>query len=216
MKELIKSISYSQDEILKNIIKLYNDGEPFQVDPCYSRGGFYKTIEKPQFCFDIEPQFDFVKKCDCQHLPFGDDTVESIIFDPPFLATKGSSLKENKNNNHINKRFGVYPTEQELFKMYRNSLSEFHRILIDGGLLVIKCQDKVSSSRQYLSHVAITNFCNELGFYCEDIFILLAKNRLVADWQIKNQKRSRKFHCYFMVFRKGDKRLTRVMSDMYK
>lgn len=42
MKEIIKSISYSQDEILSNIIKLYNKGEPFQGDPCYSRGGFYR------------------------------------------------------------------------------------------------------------------------------------------------------------------------------
>ena len=40
--ELIKSISYSQDEILKNILYLYNQSKTFQVDPCYSKGNFYK------------------------------------------------------------------------------------------------------------------------------------------------------------------------------
>lgn len=27
-----------------------------------------------------------------------------------------------------------------------------------------------------------------IGFYPKDLFILLAKNRIVADWQVKNQK----------------------------
>lgn len=34
------------------------------------------------------------------------------------------------------------------------------------------------------------------------MFVLLAKNRIVADWQAKNQKHARKFHSYFLVFEK--------------
>lgn len=215
MQHLIKSISYSQDEILKNIITLYNSGKTFEVDPCYSKGKFYKDIDRPQYCFDIEPQFDYVEKHDCRQLSFEDESVNSIIFDPPFLATKGPSLTDNKNNNHINKRFGVYPTEKELFQMYKDSIKEFDRVLKQNGLLVIKCQDKVSGGKQYMSHVAIINYCNQLGLYCEDLFVLLAKNRLVADWQVKNQKRSRKYHCYFLVFRKNSKKVEQVNSDMY-
>ena len=45
----------------------------------------------------------------------------------------------------------------------------------------------------------------EAGFYPKDLFILLAKNRLVADWQVKNQKNARKFHSYFWVFEKSNK-----------
>lgn len=214
---VVKSISYSQDEILQNIIKLYigkEDGCTFQVDPCYSKGNFYKKIPTPQFCFDIEPQLPFVKKCDCRHLPFGEETIESIIFDPPFLATKGPSLNKCDNNNHINKRFGVYSNEKELFQMYKDSIKEFNRILVDDGILVVKIQDKISSCTQYLSHVAIINFCNQLGLYCEDIFVLLAKSRLVADWQVKNQKHSRKFHSYFLVFRKNKKKCEKVLKEM--
>lgn len=44
------------------------------------------------------------------------------------------------------------------------------------------------------------------GFYPKDLFILLVKNRLVADWQIQNQKNARKFHSYFWVFEKSDKK----------
>jgi len=61
-----------------------------------------------------------------------------------------------------------------------------------------------------MSHVFIINEANKIGFYCKDLFILLAKNRLVADWQLKNQKNARKFHCYFLVFVKNKKKVKYV------
>lgn len=216
MSDFIKSISYSQDEILKNIIKLYNKNNTFDLDPCYSKGNFYKNIDRPKYCFDIKPEFDYVEKHDCRNLPFNDRSINSIIFDPPFLATTGPSLNKCDNNNHINKRFGVYNNEKELFQFYRDSLKEFDRVLIDGGLIVIKCQDKVSGGTQYISHNAIINYCEHLGFYCEDIFILLAKNRLCANWQIKSQKSSRKFHSYFLVMRKNCKKVNKIKSVFYE
>lgn len=52
--ELMKSISYSQDEILKWIIRLYcPDG--FDLDPTYSKGVFYKNVPEPQLKFDLNP-----------------------------------------------------------------------------------------------------------------------------------------------------------------
>lgn len=100
--------------------------------------------------------------------------------------------------------------------VHRDSLKEFDRVLIDGGLIVIKCQDKVSGGTQYISHNAIINYCEHLGFYCEDIFILLAKNRLCANWQIKSQKSSRKFHSYFLVMRKNCKKVNKIKSVFYE
>ena len=75
-----------------------------------------------------------------------------------------------------------------------------------NGILIFKCQDKVSSGKQYLSHIFIINEAVELGFYPKDLFVLIAKTRLVADWQ-KNQKHSRKFHSYFLVFEKNNKKI---------
>ena len=158
---MIKSISYSQDEILDNIRQLYNEGKQFQLDPCYSKGVFYKGKQRPQYCFDLIPQYDFVEKYDCRNLPFDDNTIDSIIFDPPFLATTGPSLKKSENNNHINKRFGVYNSEHELFQMYKDSIAEFSRVLKDSGLLVVKCQDKISSGKQYIAHNTIINYAQE-------------------------------------------------------
>ena len=129
------------------------------------------------------------------------------MFDPPFLATTGASLKDGVDNNKINKRFGVYPSEKELHQFYVDSIKEAYRVLKENGILIFKCQDKVSSGKQYMSHVFIANKAVEVGFYPKDLFILLAKNRIVADWQVANQKNARKFHCYFWVFQKCKKRI---------
>ena len=57
-----------------------------------------------------------------------------------------------------------------------------------------------------MSHCFIYNEAVNVGFYPKDLFILLAKNRLIADWQMKNQKNARKFHSYFWVFQKSSKK----------
>lgn len=178
-------------------------------DATYSVGNFYKNtnISEPQYKFDINPQIDGVEYGDSRNLPLDDSSINCIMFDPPFLATTGKSLTENKNNNIINKRFGTYPSEKELHQFYIDSLEEAYRVLVDKGILIFKCQDKISSGKQYMSHCFIHNEAVKIGFYPKDLFILLAKNRLVADWQLKNQKNARKFHSYFWVFEKNNKKI---------
>lgn len=178
-------------------------------DPTYSIGNFYKNsgVDEPTYKFDIVPQVDGVEYGDSRNLPLGNASINCLMFDPPFLATTGKSLSENNDNNIINKRFGVYPSEQELHQFYADSLKEAHRVLADKGILIFKCQDKISSGKQYMSHCFIHDEAVKIGFYPKDMFVLLAKNRLVADWQLKNQKNARKFHSYFWVFEKTNKKI---------
>lgn len=197
---MVKSISYSQTEIIEWIQQLYGD---IECDCTYSKGVFYKDISKPKLKFDINPQ-DGVAYADCRHLPLQDQSINCMMYDPPFLATKGKSLQKEDDSNLMAKRFGVYPTEKELFEFYADSLSEFKRVIAPKGVLIIKCQNKVSSGKQILSHVWFINEAKSWGFCCEDIFILLAKSRLTPEWQVKNQKHARKFHSYFLVFRRLD------------
>lgn len=212
---MIKSISYNQAEIIKNILQLHTKEHKIDCDTTYSKGAFYDNtgIDKPTYKFDIIPTADGVVYADSRHLPLESESIECIMFDPPFLATTGASLKDNCSNNKINKRFGVYPSENELHRFYIDSLIEAHRVLKENGILIFKCQDKVSSGKQYMSHVFIMNEAVKIGFYPKDLFILLAKNRLVADWQVKNQKNARKFHCYFWVFQKCNKKVEYIKGD---
>ena len=204
-EHMVRSISYDEDEILNWILKLHCI-TPIELDPTYSTGNFYRnTIPQPQYKFDIMPVMADVVEANAENLPLGDESITTMIFDPPFLATKGKSLKIRDDSNIINKRFGVYPTEKELHQFYINSIKEFYRILKPNGILIFKCQDKVSSGKQYFSHQFIMTQAQNNGFYIKDMFILLAKNRIVAKWQLKNQKNARKFHSYYLVLQKSDK-----------
>lgn len=205
---MIKSISFDQQEIINNIIKLHIPSLTIDCDATYSKGVFYKdgVIPQPKYKYDINPQIEGVELADCRNLPLSDNSIDSLMFDPPFLATTGKSLEINNDSNRINKRFGVYKSESELHQFYVDSLKEFYRVLKPNGILIFKCQDKVSSKTQYMSHCFIMNQAESIGFYPKDLFILLAKNRLVADWQLNKQQNARKFHCYFWVFQKSNKK----------
>lgn len=208
MPDLIKSIGYSQGEIIRNILKLHVPEGKIDCDATFSAGVFYNGtgIALPQYRFDISPQRSDVVQADARHLPLADSSISCMTLDPPFLATKGKSL-DGTDGNIINRRFGVYPDEKSLHRCYSDMLSEAYRVLKPDGVLIFKCQDKVSSGKQYMSHVFIINEAVRIGFYPKDLFILLAKSRLVADWQRQNQKHSRKYHSYFIVLQKSDKRI---------
>ncbi len=203
---MIKSISYDQEEIIQWILQLHCKTD-IELDATYGKGNFYKkNIKSPKLKFDINSQFDYVCIGNAENLPIESSSLNTIMFDPPFLATTGPSLKLSENNNYINKRFGVYPNEKSLHTFYINAMKEFYRILKVNGILIFKCQDKVSSGRQYFSHNFIINEAEKIGYYSKDLFILLAKQRIVANWQ-KNQKNARKFHSYFLVFEKNEKKI---------
>ena len=180
------------------IMRLYCP-QGFELDPTYSMGNFYKGgIPQPALRFDLEPQISGVTQADCRHLPILSETVGSIMFDPPFVAGKGRDGKPGI----IRTRFGSYKTmNNDLWPLYWEALSEFHRVLKPNGVLVFKCQDSVSSGNQFLSHVEIINVSYKLGFYPKDLFILVAKNRLMSP-NMATQYHARKFHCYFLVFLK--------------
>ena len=209
---MVKSISYDQSEIIKWILDLHVPQHYIDCDPTYSKGNFYNNtgIAHPKYRYDILPQCEGVEYGDSRNLPLASESINCMMFDPPFLATTGKSLSTDDDSNKINKRFGVYPSEKELHQFYIDSLKESYRVLVENGILIFKCQDKISSGKQYMSHVFIMNEAVKIGFYPKDLFILLAKNRLVAEWQVKNQKNARKYHSYFWVFEKCNKNIEYV------
>jgi hypothetical protein len=196
---MIKSISYDQTEIIKNILALHVKSDRFDLDPTYSKGNFYNKskIEKPMLKFDLYPQTEDTRKSDACDLPLAERSILSIMFDPPFLA----GYTKKKPTGIIGERFNGFPYIKDLWTWYDKCLTEHYRILDKSGILVFKCQDTVSSGKQHISHVEIINKAVEKGFYCKDIFILLAKNRMIGH-NHKIQQHARKFHSYFLVFKK--------------
>ena len=73
------------------------------------------------------------------------------------------------------------------------------QVLKDNGVLIVKCQDEVSANKQWLTHVEIINFCESLGFYTKDLFVVVRSNKAGVS-RVKKQIHARKNHSYFLVF----------------
>jgi hypothetical protein len=192
---MISTISYSQEDIIDSIVSLYMPNG-IDVDPTYSKGVFYKNRKHtPKKIFDLYPQVDGCIEANANALPIECKSVNSIVFDPPFIV----GHTRDKPTGIIGERFHGFRYIKDLWSWYDSCLEEFCRILRPNGVLVFKCQDTVSSGKQCLSHVHIINKATELGFVCEDLFVLLAKTRIIGH-NHATQKHARKFHSYFLVF----------------
>lgn len=202
------TLSFNETGLIKQIMKLHNDSRPFTVDPCYSIGRFWTGLPQPIRKFDINPQATGVEMASADNLPLEAESVESVMYDPPFLTgSAGEDAKPGK----IKARFSYFRTMSDLWSFYKASMAEFHRILVSDGLLVVKCQDCISSSTQFLSHVEIINMAEVIGFYCKDLFVL-GNNQVMWSPNMVKQQHARKTHSYFLVFRKNPKMRDRVQK----
>lgn len=196
--DYIKSFSFDQIEIIHNIVKLYIPEGVIHCDATYGYGGFYKTpyVTRPEYCFDLNPHTAPAVQADSRNLPVEKNSLSSIMFDPPFVLT---DHKESENY-LMHKRFSGFKLISELREMYLHSIQEFQRKLKPGGVLIIKCQDCTHGKKNYFIHNEVINMAEQNGFMSLDLFIVLAKNRFKG--RIIQQRTARKFHCYFLVFRK--------------
>lgn len=196
---MIKSVYENQIDILKSIMTLCNI-DRFDVDVTYGNGMFYKEIEKPIHCFDIDPTLvDTPASSD--DLPLGSDSVSSLMFDPPFL-TYVRAAREGNGNMVMVKRFGGYWRYDELESHYKGTLEEAARVLKKKGIMVFKCQDIIHNHKMHCTHVNVINWASK-SFRLKDLFILPAKTRMAIPQQVgtkkKVQKHARIFHSYFLV-----------------
>ncbi len=191
---MIKSVSDSQLEIIKDIQSLYTGN--IQCDVTFSKGAFWKGLDEPSVKFDVcpHPKRPDVLQADCRNLPMGDNTLESMMYDPPFIVAHGK-------DSVIGNRFSSYKSMKELWNFYDDSLKEFSRVIKKNGHLIVKCQDIVSGGKNHLSHVFICNKAEQYGFENIDLFILTAKHRMKTH-NTTVQKHARKYHSYFLVFQK--------------
>lgn len=205
---MITTVSDNQTQILKDIQELHHQGQPFQADVTFSTGSFWKGMDYvPEIRSDLDPNLpglthpgldasrDLIKT-------FGKQSIESIVFDPPFIHAPGKA-------SIIGNRFGGYRSQAALQEMYYAASYQIRCVLKPGGLLIWKCQDIVESGKQVWSHLRIHDFCvngyhavEDGHFVMDDLFILTAKNRIQGH-NHGRQVHARKNHAYFLVFKRS-------------
>lgn len=190
------SVFENDRQILQAIDDIFLKKKGFDLDCTYSKGNFYDETCEPRIKSDINPLFFDVVKSDCTQLDFiKDNSLNSIVFDPPFLFRNRKSVNKDK----MSKRFSYFNTYDELQKMYINSMICFKKKLKIGGFLCFKCQD-MTDGKFYCTHNFIINYATNNGFELKDIIIKKNNSKLQKD--AKQQNCVAKIHSYWLVFKK--------------
>ena len=215
---IIKNISFDQSEILYNIMKLYNNGEPFECDMTASKLKFYEgrgkgfkyDVPLPKILFDVFPQDERVKKIEkWGPLPLEDSSINSIVIDLPFVispAGSPSAVNPKKGSQIIASRFAAYYPVDNLYYSYYHWIKESFRVLKEGGICIFKEMSMISGGIRHNIDEFSYMAAEKMGFKMIDKFILEAKARLISNAKMKNgQVHSRNYTSQFLVFKKENK-----------
>ena len=200
----------SNDEVFPSILSLYVAPGSVIADVTYGRGVFWRRV--PEGVFRVLPT-DLATGTDCRNLPYGDGSIDCVVFDPPYMHTPGGTAHVNhqnyegyyKNNrSNSNKKY-----HEAVLDLYLIAAQEAWRVLRQGGIYIVKCQDEVCANIQRFTHVEIINELSNYGFIAEDLFVVVRKGKPGVSRMLR-QAHARKNHSYFLVFLKpeGKKRWT--------
>ncbi|MGO9270475.1 MAG: DNA methyltransferase [Terriglobia bacterium] len=198
----------TNDDVFPRVMSLYVAPGSTVADVTYGKGVFWKSV--PERAYRLLAT-DLKDGVDCRNLPYGDASIDCVVFDPPYMHTPGGTAHVNhqnyedyyRNNSAGNGSGKKY--HEAVLDLYFKAADEAHRVLRNGGVYIVKCGDEVCANRQRLTHVELINELAQKGFIVEDLFVLVRNNRPGVSRVIR-QVHARKNHSYFLVFRKPGRR----------
>ena len=190
------------DRAFPKILQLYVRPGSTVADVTYGKGVFWRHV--PPDLYDLRPS-DIQDGVDCRELPYDDQEIDCVVFDPPYMHSPGGTahtvhtpFEDHYRNNGSGRQTGS-KYHQAVLDLYRDGGLEAYRVLREHGVLIVKCQDEVCANRQRFTHVEIMNMYEEAGFTSEDLFVIVRNNRPGVSRMVR-QVHARKNHSYFLVF----------------
>ena len=186
------------------------------ADVTYGHGVFWRKV--PEDAYNLLPS-DLADGVDCRDLPYESDSIDCVVFDPPYMHTPGGTAHVNHQNYE-----GYYKNNQAnsekkyheaVLDLYFTAAREAWRVLREGGIYIVKCQDEVCANQQRLTHVELINELQQYGFVTEDLFVVMRRDKPGVS-RLLTQAHARKNHSYFIVFLKpkGRKRWTGLKNRL--
>lgn len=229
-QQLVYSAKIGQNaDLFPEVLGLHVPAGSKIADVTFGKGVFWSNVDLHNyelFASDITPKQHptiEVSAIDCTDLPYGDKSLDCIVFDPPYmeglfrrnkshLAGEGShkAFRINYSDGNAQKH-GAPKWHDAVTDLYCRAGREAVRVLKTKGIYIVKCQDEVSANTQRLTHVEIISAFESLGFYTKDLFILMRTNKPIIAG-LKRQEHARKNHSYFLVFIKQKKPISSVVS----
>ncbi len=194
----------TNDQVFPYILSLYVAPGSTVADVTYGKGVFWKKV--PEDVYDLLLT-DLSMGVDCCDLPYEDSSIDCVVFDPPYMHTPGGTAHVNHQNFEgyygNNQATSSKKYHEAVIDLYFTASREARRVLKDGAIYIVKCQDEVCANRQRLTHIEIINELEANGFVAEDLFIVVRTSKPGMS-RILKQAHARKNHSYFLVFLKPE------------
>lgn len=201
--------------VFPEVLSLHVPDDSVVADITYGKGVFWRNVDPKQYKLLSTD----IKYGNCwTSLPYADESVDAVVFDPPYMEGLYRKTKCAMAGSGTHKAFQEFYSDgstqdknanrkyhDAVLEAYRSVIPEVKRVLRKHGVFIVKCQDEVSANRQKLTHVELIWAYENLGFYCKDIFVVVRRNAPVISRLVK-QKHARKNHSYFLVFERQDHR----------
>lgn len=190
------------------------------ADVTYGRGAFWKQPaagEVPQIRHEIDPEIG--DGVDCRALPEPDESIDVVVFDPPYRAAHGGTqVGGDKLYPGYNLPASNLDSTNDVLNLYRDGIKEAARVLKPGGRIMVKCQDLSYSSRLHLTHLDVLRHMVSAGLDLVDMFVLVNNKRAPINKAAKRQERARRAHSYLLIGAKAqavdESALTKVMDKL--
>jgi hypothetical protein len=175
------------------------------VDVTYGKGVFWQQIETVDFDFYASDIVTCKNKLDFRDLPYGDDFFDVGVLDPPWGCHSAYSHVRDPDRLYAD-RFGrntlKSTTANHVMDLYRGGLTELHRCLRPGGILIVKCQDMMQGGKQrWVTDEVLQWATKSLGMEGIDRFWTWS-NVWRPPLHRGKQKRARRIVSTFWVFQK--------------
>jgi len=201
--------------VFPSVLALHVKKGAIVADLTFGKGVFWRKI--PVGTYELRPTDIKIGQC-WRSLPYESDSIDAIVFDPPYMEglyrkTKGAlagggshkAFQDSYSDGSVQSTQTTKKYHDAVLDAYLSVVPEVKRILKTGGKFIVKCQDEVSANRQKLTHVELIWAYEHCGFYCKDLFVVVRRNAPVISRLLK-QEHARKNHSYFLVFQRQDHR----------
>jgi hypothetical protein len=194
----------TNDQLIAEVAKLYLADGDVVADVTYSSGRFWKKVSLARYTLlasDLIPYSPGVLAADFRALPYADGSVDTVVFDPPYIHSPGKGMLKDRYNGRATTDMITYA---DIMQLYEGGMTEACRVLRNGGQLWVKCKDTLASERQRWSHITVFELADKLGLYARDLFLLVPPApSSVTTGRWARQIHARKVHSYLWIFETG-------------
>ena len=189
---VVSCLKGDNSDLLREVAKLWIKFEDRIVDVTYGNGTFWKQL--PDLVIE---KYDLETGTDCRDLPIENNSVDVLVFDPPYQPTHGSPSKSFGVGNTYRLRVTQLQTINDVLSLYQDGIREAWRVIRPQGRILIKCQDMSYNHSLHLVHLDIIRAMVSVGFDLVDMFVLLNQSRMPQT--TKRQQRAHRSHSYLVV-----------------